>query len=236
MEQKSDVVDKDVLDERYIIDKLYTRKSRLSRFRPSIILRKIATLLMSVSKFMLKFEKRFDLRAKRIPDKEIRLHLGCGQIRLDGYINIDGAVSTATDTVMNVLDLDLASNAVDEIFSSHMIEHLTHQEFETAIDNWYKILKPGGILTLRCPNFIIAIKHFAENPEPERWKYINMIFGPTTQGSSSYNLHKNGFSVQRLSSVLAEHGFTVLKCQEVSNRSDTIEKLDLFCVAQKPDN
>lgn len=127
MEQKNDVVDKCLLDERHIIDKLYTRKSRLSRLRPSKVLRFTAGLMKSAATEMLKIERCLEFRTRKIPDNDISLYLGCGQIRVDGYVNIDGAMSTATDAVMNVLDIDFASNTVDKIFSSHMIEHLTHQ-------------------------------------------------------------------------------------------------------------
>lgn len=206
---------------------------RLNRLRPSKVLRFIAKLVMSVSTQILKLEKHFEFRTKRIPGKVIRLHLGCGQTRLADYINIDGMLSPATDIVMDVKDLDYDSNTVDKIFSSHLIEHLTHSEFETAIDSWYRMLKPGGLLEIRCPNFIAIINQFMESSEPERWEYINMIFGPTAQGNSNYNLHKNGFSVQRLSSVLVKRGFTILTCKEIPTRSDTAENLDLLCIAKK---
>jgi predicted SAM-dependent methyltransferase len=189
---------------------------------------------MSASEKMLIFEKCLHFRPLKIQDENIRLHFGSGQTRLEGYINIDSVVSHATDLVMDIMDLDLPANTVDEIYSSHMVEHLSSSEFNIALNNWLKVLKPGGLLTLRCPNFMYAVSCFSNTPEPECWKYVNMIFGPTSQGPSPYNLHKNGFSARRLRSILEDHGFIVLKCEEVSNRSNSVMNQDLFCVAQKP--
>jgi predicted SAM-dependent methyltransferase len=56
----------------------------------------------------------------------IRLHIGCGPIRLDGFVNIDARETPATDLVADAWDLSrFADASVSFIYCRHMIEHLT---------------------------------------------------------------------------------------------------------------
>jgi predicted SAM-dependent methyltransferase len=198
----------------------------------------LSEVLLVIAGHCRRFERRlyFLLSRRHGTPKGVRLHLGCGEKRIDGFINIDGTMTGMADRVMNVLDLDFPANTVDEIYSSHMIEHLTPEQFDVALDNWYTILRPGGLLTLRCPNFNFVLDHFfLDKPEPDRWEHIPNIFGPTSHGPSPYNQHRNAFSVRRLQDILKAHGFEVIKCHACPNRENTLDGADVFCVARKPE-
>lgn len=233
------------LDSRWLIDRQYVpTTSRFSRYGLSNLLHILSNALLVAAVGIRRIERRLGqiLASSATTSGPVRLHLGCGRKRIDGYINIDGVMTEAADRVMNILDLDFPPNTVDEIYSSHMIEHLSPQELEIALSNWFAILKPGGILTIRCPNFEYTLRLFLDTPEPERWDKttlptgvvvtpFNMIFG-SMEGPFQY--HKNAFTSAHLRSILEEHGFDVVKCHPCPNRGNTIENHDLFCVAQKP--
>jgi len=91
----------------------------------------------------------------------MRLHLGCGTNYLHGWINIDlyptserGNTVCEADVFHDICKLDecYQENTIDEIYLCHVFEHLDKKEATIALSCWYKILKPGGILTIYVPD------------------------------------------------------------------------------------
>lgn len=84
----------------------------------------------------------------------VKLHLGCGRTRLDGYVNVDRAeVPGVTDLLVDLDGPDLAymldENSVDESLGAHLIEHLTKPlDFMAAL---WVVTKPGGTVTFEVP-------------------------------------------------------------------------------------
>ena len=73
----------------------------------------------------------------------VKLHLGCGSVHLDGYINIDGDYMSH-DTNVTLHDITkpfpLPDNCVDEILSVHVVEHLSRQYLLPMYQEFYRIL------------------------------------------------------------------------------------------------
>ena len=101
----------------------------------------------------------------------MRLHIGCGRKHLRGWINIDRYVwgyPGAADAVMQARILAFPDNSIDRIFSSHMVEHMLPWEFKDALRTWHRVLKPGGKLSLRCPNFEVYVREWLEGADDYR--------------------------------------------------------------------
>jgi SAM-dependent methyltransferase len=86
--------------------------------------------------------------------KEVILNLGCGKTRIPGSIGVD--LIKIENFVDIVHDLDVPpypfkDNSVDEIHCYHVLEHL-HNTLQT-LEEFYRILKPNGILNIRVPHF-----------------------------------------------------------------------------------
>jgi SAM-dependent methyltransferase len=74
-----------------------------------------------------------------------RLHLACGRIRKEGYINIDRRPLPAVDVVRDVLrGLPFDDDSVDEIYSENFLEHLPRQEVICFMNEMWRVLKPGA--------------------------------------------------------------------------------------------
>jgi SAM-dependent methyltransferase len=84
----------------------------------------------------------------------VKLNLGCGRTRLDGWVNVDCApVDGVTDLIVDLdgpgLADELGYDSVDESVGEHVIEHLSRPlEFMAAL---WEVTKPGGTVTFEVP-------------------------------------------------------------------------------------
>jgi GT2 family glycosyltransferase/2-polyprenyl-3-methyl-5-hydroxy-6-metoxy-1,4-benzoquinol methylase/spore maturation protein CgeB/Tfp pilus assembly protein PilF len=135
---------------------------------------------------------------------DIRLNLGCGADRREGYINVDAFVETA-DLRLDIFDLPLASGSVDEMFSSHMLEHLGKYEVPKALAEWHRVLKDGGRIRLNLPDLEWMAQHWLDQPDEQRWGWaLDALYGLQTHAGEH---HKTGFTVARVEQLLADAGF-----------------------------
>ena len=77
-------------------------------------------------------------------DKKIKIDIGCGRNKRDGFIGIDLDEKTNPDIVASALDLPFENNSVDEIYSAHLVEHFNPEEAQKFFDEIYRVLKNGG--------------------------------------------------------------------------------------------
>lgn len=89
------------------------------------------------------------------------MHLGCGDIRLPGFLNIDRRETDATDVVRDVRLLNTVAEpgTVDLIYACHVLDHFTRWEYQDVLRYWRSLLRPGGVLRLAVPDFesIVAL-------------------------------------------------------------------------------
>ncbi|WP_343673099.1 methyltransferase domain-containing protein [Chitinophaga sp.] len=57
----------------------------------------------------------------------------------------------------------IAENAADGVYCSHVLEHLTYEDFLIAVRNTYRILKPGGIFRCVVPDLEKAAREYVED-------------------------------------------------------------------------
>jgi predicted SAM-dependent methyltransferase len=90
----------------------------------------------------------------------IRLHLGCGRIRLPGYVNVDIMSDKAADALADLRQLPFGTGAVDLVYSCAAIEHFGRREWVDVLREWARVLKPGGLLRLSTADFEAAIARY----------------------------------------------------------------------------
>jgi methyltransferase family protein len=82
----------------------------------------------------------------------MKLHLGCGTVKLAGYHNVDFDKSaSAADEACDLTKIPWPwqDGSIDEIYTSHTYEHLP---FKATFEESYRILKPHGILHVEVPH------------------------------------------------------------------------------------
>ena len=84
----------------------------------------------------------------------LRLNLGCGKHPMEGWVNIDNVGCEHADRQidldrMDKLWLPWDDDTVDEVYSSHMIEHL-HRPLDLMQELW-RVCKADARATFLCP-------------------------------------------------------------------------------------
>lgn len=83
--------------------------------------------------------------------KDQRLHIGSGDKRLEGWVNIDLKKLPGVDVVADVTKgLDFKN--VEAVFAEHFLEHLAVDDALSFLQESYRVLRPGGWLRLSTPN------------------------------------------------------------------------------------
>jgi len=83
----------------------------------------------------------------------MKLNLGCRFHRIEGFTNIDIDESIHPDIVADATKLEsFKDNSVEEIYASHLLEHIDREQRINVLTKWYKLLKLGGILWIVIPD------------------------------------------------------------------------------------
>lgn len=141
------------------------------------------------------------------------LNLGCGHISPDGWINVDGSnrawlasklpwvdrvlvklnlippteFSTATVHTDLTKRFPWEDNTIDGIYMGEILEHFTKDDGEKVLQECYRVLKPGGAIRVRVPDFIefcqnyISEYHEAHGRGRQSWderhsRWVKMFF------------------------------------------------------------
>lgn len=149
--------------------------------------------------------------------RPIKLHLGCGQRKLHGYINVDIREDVKPELVMDITRIAEAfpGNA-DVIYACHVLEHfprkpfqMSQKTFKDVLQNWYKALKPGGILRISVPNIYATCKYIVERGSTGALdEVISFLYGGEKH---DYDFHYHGWDFTTLERDLKEIGFTSVK-------------------------
>lgn len=102
----------------------------------------------------------------------VKLNIGSGTDIKQGWINIDRVKSIGVDIILdlNKKCLPFKDSSVDEIFCSHVLEHLINPH-EVVMEFW-RVLKPDGILTIKLPTHACGLHHLRYNHNEN---YLNCL-------------------------------------------------------------
>ena len=82
----------------------------------------------------------------------MRLNLGSGKKRMEGYINCDISEKSNPDLIVDIeKELPFEEDSIDEIFMDNVLEHTKNRL--KVLDNLYKVCKNGAIIKIIVPYF-----------------------------------------------------------------------------------
>ena len=87
------------------------------------------------------------------------LHIGCGNVILPKpFENLDTRPLEGVDHVSEAFPLPFEDNTFDLVYSSHVLEHFEKINTQAIVNEWVRILKPGGMIRLSVPSLENLIK------------------------------------------------------------------------------
>ncbi|MEO8431428.1 MAG: methyltransferase domain-containing protein [Acidobacteriota bacterium] len=81
----------------------------------------------------------------------VRLHVGCGQEAISGWVNIDNKALPGVDRVLDVTS-GLPFEDVRSIYAEHFLEHLSFDDGLIFLRECRRVLRDDGVLRLSTPN------------------------------------------------------------------------------------
>lgn len=152
-----------------------------------------------------------------------KLNLGCGNVALEGYINIDVVPSKATDFVMDISDLSfLECNTYEEIRLDAAFEHLWRWQQRPFLCWCYRALKLEGILVINwLPDFeriVEAWQHKEcglKGPEFNLYEVYRFTHGDPQSFNAFTQIHKDIFTRESIRHLLEDVGFQTIEIQNV---------------------
>jgi len=91
---------------------------------------------------------------KLVEPAPLRLDIGCGKNKREGFHGVDAIAFDGVDTVMDARGKwPWADNSVEEAHSSHFVEHLTQEERCHFFNELWRVLKPGAKATIVVPHW-----------------------------------------------------------------------------------
>lgn len=133
----------------------------------------------------------------------MKLNLGSGRKRPEGYVNID---LHGADINCDIRQLPFNDLEADEILAVHVCEHFYLHEIGSVLEEWKRVLKPGGklIVELPCLDKVLALFMNGSTANMTMWA----LYGdPATHKDGEPALHKWCYSRQHFRKILELAGF-----------------------------
>lgn len=143
---------------------------------------------------------------------QLRLHIGGNEAK-EGWKIFNIRPGENVDYVGDVQDMSaFADNSVDEIYGSHVLEHISQAAMVPTLQGFHRILKQGGRLMISVPDLDVLCRLFLREGAPKEMRFhvMRMMFGGQVNSS---DFHYIGLNYEFLQDYLAIAGFS--SCQRV---------------------
>lgn len=128
----------------------------------------------------------------------VKLNIGAGKTEIPGFTPIDRMFGD------EAYPLKYATNSVSEIRASHVLEHFSFADAVTALEDWVRVLEPGGRLRVAVPD----VDKCLGSDDANRVFYL--MGGQTDEN----DFHKSAYDKNRLRQTLEQVGLEQVEAWE----------------------
>ena len=150
-------------------------------------------------------------KARTLLKNSKKLHLGCGTIHIENFINIDSVKLSTIDFRCNLKELNkyFPKGEIQEIYLCHILEHFSWRIVQDYLRNFYDLLQKGGIIRISVPDLR---KIFEIINEPLADEELKLMQGVLMGGQDhKHNVHYSLFWREYLEKELENIGFINIK-------------------------
>jgi|TARA_R110002020_G_scaffold427067_5_gene636415 predicted SAM-dependent methyltransferase len=136
----------------------------------------------------------------------IKINMGCGWRDFgNDWVHIDSGDYKHLDA-FSITDLSqYENNTVDLIYASHVVEYFDRTQIGPLLEEWNRVLKPGGVLRLAVPNFENIAKLYHSGGYSLDY-FVGLLYGKMPMGNETI-YHKTVYDFESLSKVVESAGF-----------------------------
>jgi len=129
------------------------------------------------------------------PPRNLKLNIGGGEHEVPGYINVDRRHG------MEAYPLPFPDGSASLIRASHILEHFPAAQSKAVLDDWVRVLRPGGKMKISVPDLDAIIRDY------ESGKTRNPTEGYIMGGQTDCNdFHQSIWNQRKLRAALQESG------------------------------
>lgn len=169
----------------------------------------------------------------------MKLNVCSGARILDGYKNID-IVQTGQippDILCDALSVPLPDGCADELMCVHGFEHFYRWQCDPLMNEWKRLLKPGGLLILELPDLIkccenIVAGYQVPGKHPDQLGMWGAFGDPRLE--NEFMVHRWGWTPKTLRKFLKGHGFIEIIDAETKFHPAGRIRRDMRIEARKP--
>jgi predicted SAM-dependent methyltransferase len=148
----------------------------------------------------------------------MKLHIG-GKQEKEGWSILNIQKKDGVDFLGDISDLSqFQENSIQEIYASHVVEHIDQKNIKKTLKGIYRILKDDGKFYVSVPDLDILCRIFIAKNAPLKVKYhvMRMMFGGQTD---KFDYHYFGWNFEFMNNYLLEAGF---------KRIERVKTFDIF--------
>ena len=151
----------------------------------------------------------------------MKINIG-GKEKKEGWKILNIQDEEHVDFHGDISDLSQFENgSVEEIYASHVVEHVDQNKIKETLKGIHRVLKNGGKFYVSVPDMEILCRIFMSKEAPKKAKFhaMRMMFGGQID---EYDYHYFGWNYEFLHDYLTEAGFKKIeKVKSFSLFNDT---------------
>lgn len=166
--------------------------------------------------------RRLDLGGA--PVVPLRVEIGGGDFPSPGYVHVDANWrARELHRVAKAWKLPFDDASVHELLAVHVLEHVHPGRVVATLQEWRRVLVPGGYAEVHVPNAATVFPAFLSAEAEQKWLLLVGVFGMTCQADVDptdfpFQRHQAIYDFRLLEHVVLEAGFA-----DVENVSDRVE-------------
>ncbi|MDE1971314.1 MAG: methyltransferase domain-containing protein [Patescibacteria group bacterium] len=157
----------------------------------------------------------------------MKLNLGCGSNKIEGFVNIDIEESCKPDLIHDFTKqpLPFDDNSIEEVVMFHTIEHINKRLHPLILSEVRRVLQPSGLFIVSFPEFSKCVENWFTNKGGQKEFWEATIFGR--------QLYPSDFHV----CIMDSHDFAILMknsgFDNITSKPEPNESYNSFITAHK---